>query len=416
MKFSIITPSHNPQYLRTTIESVLEQTVADWELVIVPNGNCVLGDIVPDDPRIRVVPYSGPDNIGAIKRFGFDNSQGDILVELDHDDILHPECLEELGKVLVGEVGFAYSSTVEFEDKGNDVWEPHVYSSYYGWKTRPNEFRGHQLIEMIAFDPTPASVSYIWWSANHVRAWTRNAYYRAGGHDPSFKVGDDHDVVIRSYLTTKFARIDRALYYQRLHSDNTTRVVTLNGEIQKVTHQLYSNNIEKIVLRWAQLHNLPCLDLGGAHGPSQGWEPIDLALGGPDLSKKWPWPDSSIGAIRAYDFLEHLPDKQHVMSEMHRVLVPGGWALTLTPAAPGIGAFADPTHISFWNARTFLYWLDSNLAKYIGNTTVRFQKMRLVSHTLGFNHDFIGHEDIPYVTCDMVALKEGYHGCGEIRI
>ena len=30
------------------------------------------------------------------------------------------------------------------------------------------------------------------------------------------------------------------------------------------------------------------------------------------------------------------------------------------PEAPGITAFQDPTHVSFWNAETFTYYLDGD--------------------------------------------------------
>lgn len=75
-----------------------------------------------------------------------------------------------------------------------------------------------------------------------------------------------------------------------------------------------------------------------------------------DLSEPWPWPDSSVEQIRAYDIIEHLPDKIHTMNEMWRVLEPGGEAYIIVPTTEGHGAWQDPTHVSFWNQNTFLYF------------------------------------------------------------
>jgi len=75
-----------------------------------------------------------------------------------------------------------------------------------------------------------------------------------------------------------------------------------------------------------------------------------------DLSTAWPWPDNSVAHVRALDIIEHLPDKILTMNELWRVLVPGGTAEIEVPTTDGSGAFQDPTHVSFWNRRSFLYY------------------------------------------------------------
>jgi SAM-dependent methyltransferase len=75
-----------------------------------------------------------------------------------------------------------------------------------------------------------------------------------------------------------------------------------------------------------------------------------------DLSKPWPWPDSSIDHIVAHDIIEHLPDKIHTMNELWRVLVPGGTAEIVVPTTDGRGAWQDPTHVSYWNRNSFFYF------------------------------------------------------------
>ena len=79
-----------------------------------------------------------------------------------------------------------------------------------------------------------------------------------------------------------------------------------------------------------------------------------------DLRENWPWPDSSVDHIRAFDIIEHLPDKIFTMNEMWRVLRPGGQAEIAVPTTDGTGAWQDPTHVSFWNRRSFLYYEAGN--------------------------------------------------------
>lgn len=424
MLASVIIPTHNPKFLYEAIESVQKQ---DWngdiEIVLVPNGGVKYAIENLYDRRIKVVPYTGAaGNIGAIKRLGFTVAKGDILIELDHDDLLSPVAVSRIADAL-SKSDFAYSNSAMFTSD----WKPQTFGeagARCGWKYRDVMFRGHLLKEAIAFEPTPASIGHIWWAPDHVRAWTRAGYDKAGGHNADLVVADDHDLVIRTYLTGTMTHIDECLYFYRVGVDNTSAGAR-NGLIQQETHRLYSENIDAIVRRWANLKGLPLYDLGGLHNNAPGWEPIDVALDEKhDLRGKWPWADNSVGAFRAFDFFEHLYDKMHTLSEMHRCLVPGGWALTCTPSALGRGAFQDPTHISYWVKDSFRYVSEGSMAQYIGNKDVRFQIQRLVEGNpwvivKSDNGELEVRESqyVPYVTADLVALKEGYDGRpGEVNI
>jgi len=107
------------------------------------------------------------------------------------------------------------------------------------------------------------------------------------------------------------------------------------------------------------------LNLGCCDAPMPGFVNVDLVNGSgvdevADLRRPWPWADSSIDYIRAWDIVEHLPDKILTMNEMYRVLTPGGSAEISVPTTDGPGAFQDPTHVSFWNRRSFLYYEAAN--------------------------------------------------------
>ena len=96
------------------------------------------------------------------------------------------------------------------------------------------------------------------------------------------------------------------------------------------------------------------LDLGGALNPAPGWTIVNqrdvdaVDMVGDVFTVLASFDDSTVGAIRAYDFLEHLPTeaKVPIMNEIWRVLAPDGMALTLTPSTDGRGAWQDPTHLS----------------------------------------------------------------------
>lgn len=105
------------------------------------------------------------------------------------------------------------------------------------------------------------------------------------------------------------------------------------------------------------------LNLGCSDALVRGYVNVDICEPAEviaDLSKRWPWADSSVEEIRAHDIIEHLPDKIFTMNEAYRVLVPGGVLDIVVPTTDGPGAFQDPTHVSYWNRNSFFYYTDGD--------------------------------------------------------
>jgi predicted SAM-dependent methyltransferase len=117
------------------------------------------------------------------------------------------------------------------------------------------------------------------------------------------------------------------------------------------------------------------LNLGCSDDIQQGFVNVDLfppvqysydpwsktVVAQADLRYKWPWDDSSVDFILAKDIIEHLPDKIFTMNEVWRVLKPGGTIYIEVPTTDGMGAFQDPTHVSYWNKNSFLYYEKGNI-------------------------------------------------------
>lgn len=85
------------------------------------------------------------------------------------------------------------------------------------------------------------------------------------------------------------------------------------------------------------------LNLGCCDAPLSGFVNVDVVAGPgievADLRNPWPWPDSSADYVRAWDIIEHLPDKIFTMNELWRVLKPGGMAEIAIPTTDGPGAW-----------------------------------------------------------------------------
>lgn len=422
--FSIITPVHRQSqpFLNEAYKSLQSQTVEDWEWVIIANGGAHVPKSISKDNRIKVFfvkdddPEHKHNKIGRLKKYACSKADGNILVELDADDILLPTALEEIQSAFKEtKIAMVYSNSAEFHDK---TWKSNSYSEYWGWQTRPFNYQNHELEEMIAWEPSPHMMRFIFWAPNHVRAWRTSAYNTVGGHNENIKTGDDHDLCCRFYIefgAKGIKHIDKCLYLYRVHDNNSCKV--FNDDVQEQTLQNYLKYSRALAIRWAKDENLEMLDLGGRINAWEGFKTVDLMDADiiTDLDKKWPFEDNSVGIIRASHIFEHLKDSVHTMNEAYRILVPGGWLFIEVPSTDGRGAFQDPTHVSFFNENSFWYYTNKDYSRYIPEYRGRFQNSRIVTY---FPTEFEKTHDIPIVQADMIALKGDYANrpVGEILI
>lgn len=92
------------------------------------------------------------------------------------------------------------------------------------------------------------------------------------------------------------------------------------------------------------------LDLGAGKNARPGFVAVDvIAFPGVtvhDLTKPWPWGDSSVGEVHSSHFLEHLTqdERVHFFNELWRVMQPKAQATIIVPSWTSERAYGDPTH------------------------------------------------------------------------
>ncbi len=403
MKFSIITPTHkNTSYIQELYQSITKQTYQNWEWIIYINGSATHDhfNFLTQDNRVKIYcDYSNNTNVGYHKNKAFNLGTGDILVEVDHDDILLPQCLEKLKQAYENhpDVGFVYSDNAKL----NENFKP--YNTAYGWKHQKISYNGKSLWVPQSFEPSSHSVSLIWFAPDHVRSWRKEIYHKVGGHNDNLSILDDQELIIRTYLITKFYHIPEPLYIYRIHGENTW--LERNKEIQTGTVQLRNKWIQSLAERDAELKNLKMIDIGGGIDGRKGYISIDQEGSDIicDLNDEIPMPDNSCYVVNASHVIEHLRDPFKTMKEIHRVLVHGGWVFIQVPSTDGRGAFQDPTHVSFWNQNSFWYYTKQQQARYIRNDTVKFQISRLETD---YPSSWWRINNIPVVFADLISIKD----------
>jgi glycosyltransferase involved in cell wall biosynthesis len=413
----VFTPSHQPRFLDDCLRSLLAQTRQDWEWIVVLNSGARWRPFNPDH-RIRLIVNDELSGVGAAKHFACHTARGEILVELDHDDILRSDALEKIVEAFDNNptVSLVYSESAQIlEDGGRDDSR---WDEANGWVYHDVDVDGRTVLQVDSLEPYPHNISYIWFAPNHVRAFRRGSYQLAGEYDVDRDVLDDQDLMCRIYQVGDFYHLKECLYLQRAHEASTQRDMETNARIQRETVELYDRYLQPCALAWAKRKGLYALDLGAAHNKASGYLGVDKTPGDgvdivADISQGIDLPDSSVGLIRAVDFLEHVPDKVGLFNEFYRLLAHGGLLLSLTPSTDGRGAFQDPSHVAYYNENSFWYFTDRSYARFVPQIECRFQVSRLVTYFPGNWHR---EHDIPYVSANLIAIKEGPRQGGYLLI
>lgn len=229
---SVVIPTHGGRFTDAAIASVIDQTLGDWELLIVDDGSRdgtarLAAKRAAADARIRVVTHPRNRGIVAARNLGLSaSSPGSPYVAfLDHDDILIPSALEVLEAELVARphAVAAHGTAILVDADGRrSVSRPHVVPSrrmgvlegrLAPWPPdRPTEFAN------LAVEDCIVSVG-----SGLIR---RAALERVGGFDPRAEPAEDYDLWIRLSRAGPIAFVDRVVLALRLHAEQTSHRAT----------------------------------------------------------------------------------------------------------------------------------------------------------------------------------------------
>lgn len=102
--FSVIIPTYNrADFIVKTIQSVLNQTYSNFELIVVDDGSTDATESnvkALNDSRIHYHKIKNSER-GAARNFGMDNAKGDYITFLDSDDIYYPSYLKNARESLL---------------------------------------------------------------------------------------------------------------------------------------------------------------------------------------------------------------------------------------------------------------------------------------------------------------------------
>lgn len=209
MKVSVIMPVYNREkYIGCAIESVLRQTYADFELLVIDDGSTDhTGEVVAAcrDPRVKYFKrqHSG---ISAAMNHGLRVASGRYIARLDSDDIWLPEMLASQIGILEREpeTGVVYAKAQQIDENGNRMTEV---------RGREPHLPDDSLMSMLFEDFT----------CNITVVSRRHCLDLAGLFDTSLHGNEDWDMWLRVARHCTFKFNDKILAFFRSHAGNITK-------------------------------------------------------------------------------------------------------------------------------------------------------------------------------------------------
>lgn len=182
---SIIIPVYNKErFLQKTLQSVLDQTFNDFEIIIVDDGSTDASKLVINQFSDARIHYFHQENSGAAaaRNLGISKATSDYLAFLDADDYWYPNCLSQFYSMIQNfPAQKIFSSAVEVENARNVM--PARYSI-----PKSNQ---PQIVNYFEASLHESAI------CTSCAVFNKSVFENIGGFDTSLKNGEDTDLWIR---------------------------------------------------------------------------------------------------------------------------------------------------------------------------------------------------------------------------
>ena len=207
-KVSVIIPAYNAMsYLPETLESVLQQTFTDFEVIIVNDGS---SDHIVQwvssllDDRIRLISQSNQ-GVSTARNTAIGEAKGEYISFLDADDLWRPTKLEKQVQFLDNNpiVGLVATWLILIDEHNHRLSE-----------IKLNFEQGNISKELIENNFIPCG------SIPMVR---RVCFEKVGVFDPTLRFGEDWEMWTRVAADYDFGLVKELLVCYRQHSKNSSK-------------------------------------------------------------------------------------------------------------------------------------------------------------------------------------------------
>ncbi len=240
--FSLFTTCYNSYHkIHIAYASLCKQTLKDWEWVIIDDSPddhhfTFLRTNFQNDKRVRI--YRRTENsgsIGNVKNEAIALCRGAYVLEFDHDDELLENTLLYSYRVFekYHDVGFVYMDFCNLFENGDNF----RYSDLFG-----KGYCGYHCEKLngkwVFVENTPninnVTLSHLVCMPNHPRIWRKSTLLLIGSYCENLPINDDQEIIMRTAVATKIARISKIGYVQYMNNNNNNFSLIRNAEINRI--------------------------------------------------------------------------------------------------------------------------------------------------------------------------------------
>lgn len=144
IKVSVILAVYNVEkYIRQTLDSVINQTFKDIEIIVVDNKSTdktldIVNEYAKKDDRFVIYKNSSNLKQGIARNFGVQMARGEYIFFIDGDDYMDLTCIEKMyNRIVQTDADLTLCTWNQFDDLTGKIDKNHVYAKL---KQIPTEF------------------------------------------------------------------------------------------------------------------------------------------------------------------------------------------------------------------------------------------------------------------------------------
>jgi len=256
MKVSIIIPTFNrAKYVCEAIDSALQQTMKDIEVIVVDDGST-------DNTREKIKPYK--DKIEYVytknggpahaRNVGMKRAKGEYISFLDSDDIYYPYKTDLQSSILdkFRDIALVHTEFSAFDDNG--FWDEYHLKKYHTAFKRGNLDYEDIYPEKITLED--AGLYFECWAQNKIYIgnifqiyfqkiiiatatimFRQEVLKKVGMQDEQYRIFEDYDFALRICKHYKVGFIDVPTYKQRYHTGQISNTLKKDGDETSIEKQ-----------------------------------------------------------------------------------------------------------------------------------------------------------------------------------
>lgn len=249
VKVSVIIPVYNASdYLRESLECILNQSLRDIEIICVDDGSednslDILNEIAESDPRVIVLSQENRGG-GAARNNALPHAKGEYLYFMDADDKLTKNALEECyGISNEKNLDFVIFKALNYAEDTGEMFE----TAYYNMD-RIRDFAGDEVFSFEDLGDLIFNISVTPWC----KFYNKQFVEKSGAQFLEGSIFHDNQFFWEVLFNAKrMYFLDRQYYIRRRHSASSTGA----GDLRYINIINVVNNIIRLFIKYGQLDN-----------------------------------------------------------------------------------------------------------------------------------------------------------------